>query len=146
MFIVRPQESERIVVGGLVLTIRMPSSASNGRYALIEWEVKAAARTPMITFKKGESTIYVTEGRFELQYANRTCVLEPGAAVLVPRKTTFALKNARNEPGTFLSLVSPGGFDEYARELSQLVRHRDPGIAEQLHELNARYGIELTMA
>jgi quercetin dioxygenase-like cupin family protein len=143
MLIVHPQEGKRVLVGGLVLTIKIPSSASDGRYSLVEWDVKPVSRTPIITLKKSESTIYVTEGRFEFQHADRSSILEPGAAAHVPQNTRFALKNPRKARSTFLCLVSPGGFDEYADELSRILLKKDPGIAEQLRELSDRYDIQL---
>jgi hypothetical protein len=63
-------------------------------------------------------------------------VLGPGGYITKPRGQMHAMWNAGSEPGRVIEIITPGGFENYFRELGELlVEHANDPVAKVLHEL-----------
>jgi Cupin domain len=67
---------------------------------------------------------------------------EPGDLVHKPRNQWHTFWNAGDEPCYILEIISPAGFEDFFKELSDMggVANAAP---ETLVELNDRYGLEM---
>ena len=71
-------------------------------------------------------------------------VLGPGGYITKPRGQMHAMWNAGSEPGRIVEVITPGGFENYFRELGELLMS---GTGSNLHEtpefteLAVKYGL-----
>jgi hypothetical protein len=81
-------------------------------------------------------------------------VLEPGGFITKPRGQMHAMWNATDVPGRIIEIITPGGFENYFRELGELlaphldesgvfVKKQDSSLheSEPFAELAAKYAI-----
>lgn len=71
-------------------------------------------------------------------------VLGPGGYITGPRGQMHAVWNAGSGPGRIIEIITPGGFENYFRELGELLlEHADDPAGRPLHELpeSDEYGL-----
>jgi hypothetical protein len=66
-------------------------------------------------------------------------VVQPGErehVALLGDVATRTIWNAGSEPGRIIEIITPGGFENYVRELGELlVEHANDPLGKVLHEL-----------
>jgi hypothetical protein len=67
--------------------------------------------------------------------------LGPGAFALVPPATVHTFSNPSDRPVRFLSLMSPGGFEQYFRDLRDEFGEGPPDFA-RIGEIASRYDVQ----
>ena len=65
----------------------------------------------------------------------------PGGYITKPRGELHSMWNAGDVPARMIEVISPGGFEHFFREMTELVAAGPPLFADVL-ELGARYGLE----
>ncbi|HEX4301294.1 MAG TPA: cupin domain-containing protein [Rhizomicrobium sp.] len=88
----------------------------------------------------------VLDGALTVRLADHDEVLQRGATIRVPAYCPFAWSNPGDMPARVVFTYSPGGFENYFREIAALLGAH-PGlnlrdIAPQLPALWLRYGLE----
>ena len=139
--IVPPDKGECVRLGGFDARIIIPSIATGDAYSLQEYAVKAGAETPEVTLAHHSLLLWVVEGRFKFSVAGRTTLVGPDTAVLVPSGTPLKYENFSYSGGRMLEYASPGGYDEYLRDLATILAGDKADQAAMLNELNQRCGI-----
>jgi len=85
---------------------------------------------------------YILRGRFGALLGDEVVFANPGDLVFKPRHQWHTFWNAGDEPSSFLEMISPGGFEHFFHELSDL-----GGIVgmqpRSLDDLCRRYGLEM---
>jgi cupin domain len=100
-----------------------------------------SALRPHLHTREDEYSI-VTEGEIGFRSGDREVVLGAGGYVTKPRNELHAMWNASDVPARMIEVISPAGFENFFRELSEmLLSVSDPDIA-QIGELAGRYGLE----
>ncbi len=67
-----------------------------------------------------------------------------GAFIQVPRGSVFAFSNPGPEPARFLALYSPGGFEKYFEEMTEVIeRHGYPPPPDVMASVVGKYGVEV---
>ena len=84
---------------------------------------------------------FVLEGKLTMQLGDETLTLRSGGFVLVPPGTVHTFSNPGHESARFLGLVSPGGFEQYFRDLRDALGDGPPAPAV-IGEIAARYDIQ----
>lgn len=116
--VLEPGGGERAAVGSIAFTLKAESATTNGQYSLVEATGPAFA-TPHVHHDREES-FYVVDGKFTFLAGDQTVEVGPGAFLLVPRETMHAFR-AEGEDAKLLILHSPGGFENFFRELASAV-------------------------
>jgi oxalate decarboxylase/phosphoglucose isomerase-like protein (cupin superfamily) len=88
---------------------------------------------------------FVLQGELTMRLGDETSVLGPGSFVLVPPGTVHTFSNPSDEPVRFLGLMSPGGFEQYFRDLRDAFADGPPDVA-RIGEIASRYDIETVAA
>jgi hypothetical protein len=79
---------------------------------------------------------FVLAGEIGFRSDDSEVVLGPGGYITKPRGQMHAMWNAGSEPGRIVEIITPGGFENYFRELSELlVEHANDPAGKALHEL-----------
>jgi Cupin domain len=95
---------------------------------------------PHIHHREDEYSI-VTEGQIGFRSGDREVVLAAGGYITKPRGEVHAMWNAGPVPARMIEIISPGGFEGFFRELSDLVAAGPPSPHARL-EIAERYGLE----
>ena len=78
----------------------------------------------------------VLAGEIGFRSDDSEVVLGPGGYITKPRGQMHAMWNAGSEPGRIIEIITPGGFENYFRELGELlVDHANDPLGKVLHEL-----------
>jgi mannose-6-phosphate isomerase-like protein (cupin superfamily) len=136
-----PGEGRKVHVFGVVLTLRVPSSASGGDFAI--WEEAAAPHSgpPRHIHHREDEAFQILEGNYRVWIDGDSHELGPGAMAMVPKGTPHAFLCLGPSHGRMLTTVVPGGLDDFFIEV-EARGFKLPGDIKQLVELGARYGHE----
>jgi hypothetical protein len=78
----------------------------------------------------------VLTGEIGFRSDDSEVVLGPGGYITKPRGQMHAMWNAGSESGRIIEIITPGGFENYFRELGELlVEHANDPLGKVLHEL-----------
>ena len=122
----------------------MDGADAEGRFGLIEHPIiPRGLAAPMHLHTREDEYSFILEGRWGFQLGDDIVYGEPGDLVYKPRNVWHSFWNASDEPGRLLEIISPGGFEHYFAELSELFALHGPDRPDLFVELNARYGLEM---
>ena len=92
-----------------------------GRYSISEWWLEPRTRGPGVHAHGDDHVFYVIEGSLSLMVDGQWSVLDKGGYAVIPGGTPHDFENRGVVRAGFISLNTPGGFED-----------RAPGIAEAL--------------
>ena len=118
--------------------------ATGGSFSIVEHTLPPRALgSPLHRHANEDEYSYVLEGRLGAQLGGEVVTAGPGEVVRKPRGQEHAFWNACDEPLHFLEVISPGGFENYFRELAPLL---GAGDEAGVQEVAARYALEIDFA
>ena len=85
---------------------------------------------------------YVLSGTLTLQLEERVVKSPAGSFALIPPGTVHTFSNQEDVPVTFLTLLSPGGFEGFIEEMEAMMRQETtwpPADMEKYAALNRKY-------
>ncbi|HSD16273.1 MAG TPA: cupin domain-containing protein [Thermomonas sp.] len=124
------------------LRVLVPSSATDGRFAVVELTEHPPYRTPAHVHPQMDESFYVLEGTLALEIDGRSQRLPAGSFVHIPRGTVHAQGSADDRPVRLLVTLAPGAFEQFFLdrvELAKSVPRSDPGFQDRLLEIVGRY-------
>jgi mannose-6-phosphate isomerase-like protein (cupin superfamily) len=113
--IIGPEDGELVLNLGALASIKVPSEATRGQFALIEHTVPPRGGPPPHTHAETE-LLYILSGRFEVLVGAERVEVGPGTIIHVPPRTLHTTCNIGNSAGRQLSLYVPGGAEGFFRE------------------------------
>jgi mannose-6-phosphate isomerase-like protein (cupin superfamily) len=133
-------QHQRLHMWGITVTILLRSSETGGRYSVIEYISPPTGLGPPLHFhRQMEESFHILEGTMQFQVGDQRITVGPGAFVHVPAQTPHAFWNASGSPVKIIGTMSPGGFEEYLIELSELAS-KHPELTSDLRPLIAKIG------
>ncbi len=136
---------EHVELSGLGVRYMLEAAATNGRFSLVEHPLAPySLGAPLHTHANEDEYSFILEGRFGVQIGEEVLEAGPGTLVLKPRGIPHSFWNASDKPARMLEIISPGGFEGYFREMSEVLSGpaRDFGRAA---EIAARYAIDIQL-
>ncbi|CDX24201.1 conserved hypothetical protein [Mesorhizobium sp. ORS 3324] len=114
---------------------------SGGIVGVFESTVPSGGGPPVHVHHNEDEVIHVIEGEYEFWLDGQVMALRPGASIFLPRGVPHTFRVVSAGPGRNLTILTPGGLEEFfveaaAREL------RIPDQIAEVVELAGRYGIE----
>ncbi len=138
-----PGDGERIG-GAMSVTIKATSEDTSGSFYLGEAELPAGAQgPPPHTHERLHDMFYMLEGTLTLQLGEETRDLSPGSFVCIPPGVVHTFANRSDEPVRFLNFSTPGGWEDYMRDLSQLLGRETPPSPKEIGEIASRYDFKV---
>jgi mannose-6-phosphate isomerase-like protein (cupin superfamily) len=116
-------------------------SEAGERFSLVEHPMSPRAlAAPLHLHTREDEYSLVLEGRMGALLGDEVVEAGPGDLVFKPRNQWHTFWNAGDEPCRILEIISPGGFEGFFRELSDMggAINADP---DELTALGARYGL-----
>jgi mannose-6-phosphate isomerase-like protein (cupin superfamily) len=109
-------EGERLRFSDAEFVVRADASTTGGAFAVIE-EVDPLD-TARHVHENEDEFFYVLEGEHVFEVGEESFAVEPGGFVAAPRRIPHAHRRVVPRTGRFLTMVSPAGFEDFFRELS----------------------------
>lgn len=129
------------LVPGLGVVWKLDTTDTNGMVAVVEHPFAVGVLVPPHLHHREDEYSIVTEGRIGFRSGDREVVLGAGGYITKPREEVHAMWNAGDVPARMIEIISPGGFEGFFRELSELVA-LEASPAEAQLEIAERYGLE----
>ncbi len=158
--LVLPDAGEHIWDGPIGTVVKISSAATGGLLSVCEMPIAAGFMVPPHRHEATDEWSYVLEGRVGARIGGDEFTAETGSWILKPRGITHTFWNAGPEPARIIVLLTPGAFEGFFRESTDLAR-RDELTDERMEslgqtysttvdmtwvdELAARYGLEVTI-
>jgi quercetin dioxygenase-like cupin family protein len=141
--IVGPGDGRLVDLGGLGIRFMVDGEETGGQFALVEHPLEPRALgAPLHRHTNEDEYSYVLEGRMGAQLGEEVVFAEPGDLVFKPRGQWHTFWNAADEPTRLLELISPPGFENYFREMGELVADGPPD-PERRAAISAKYELEV---
>ncbi|MEU7768642.1 cupin domain-containing protein [Nocardia sp. NPDC049190] len=147
--VVQPGGGEFVQMPGLGAVFKLYSRDNGGEVAIVEHPFEVGAITAAHRHTREDEHSIVLEGEIGFRSDADEVVLGPGGYITKPRGQMHAMWNAGSVPGRIIEIITPGGFENYFRELGELLTAgvQDAAVGAQLHEspefsaLARKYGL-----
>jgi mannose-6-phosphate isomerase-like protein (cupin superfamily) len=138
--VVKPDEVRDGFLGSIGVRFLIDGAETGGQFAFVEHPMSPRAlAAPLHLHTREDEYSFVLEGRMGALLGDEVVEAGPGDLVFKPRNQWHTFWNAGDEPCRILEIISPPGFEQFFRELSDLggAIESDP---DELVALAARYG------
>jgi mannose-6-phosphate isomerase-like protein (cupin superfamily) len=141
--IVGPKDGKAGFLGSIGVRFMIDGVDADDRFSLVEHPMSPhALAAPLHRHTREDEYSYIVKGRMGALLGDDVVYAEAGDLVYKPRNQWHTFWNAGDEPAYILEIISPAGFEDFFKELSDMggVANAAP---ETLLELNERYGLEM---
>jgi mannose-6-phosphate isomerase-like protein (cupin superfamily) len=134
--VVQPGEGETVAMPGFGAVIKLSSRTNGGEVAIVEHPFAVGTLTAAHRHTREDEHSIVIAGEIGFRSDDSEVVLGPGGYITKPRGQTHAMWNAGSQPGRIIEIITPGGFENYFRDLGELLlAHANDPVGQILHEL-----------
>jgi mannose-6-phosphate isomerase-like protein (cupin superfamily) len=138
-----PEAGDRVQLRALGVRFMLDSATTGGGFSLVEHPLPPRSLgAPLHTHSREDEYSFILEGKIGLQLGDEVLEAGPGDLVLKPRAVPHAFWNAGDEPARLLEIISPGGFEDYFREMAAVLGKPELDLGPAA-EIWSRYGIEM---
>ena len=113
---------EKLVFGEVTVVIRVSAEDSDGAMTVLE-EAPPMVDTPLHVHSREDELFYIVEGEHIITLGEREFRLGPGEALFAPRGVPHAQRRVEPGVGRELVVLTPGGFEQFFRDLADAERH-----------------------
>jgi quercetin dioxygenase-like cupin family protein len=134
--VVQPGEGDYAALPGFGGVFKLSSKTNGGEVSIVEHPFEVGLITAAHRHTREDEHSFVLAGEIGFRSDDSEVVLGPGGYITKPRGQMHAMWNAGSEPGRIVEIITPGGFENYFRELSELLAdHTNGSVGKSLHEL-----------
>ena len=128
-------------LGAIGVQFKLWGTQTNGSVSIVEHPFPVGALAPAHLHTLEDECSIVTEGEIGFRSGNREVVLGAGGYITKPRGEMHTMWNAGQVPARMIEIISPSGFENFFRELSELLTAGPPELG-QVPALAERYGLQ----
>ena len=126
--VISPGEGRTVtVLGGDVITFKVTADETGGACSIFETITPPGGGPPPHVHQREDETFYVLAGEFHFQIGGASTIARAGTTLVAPRGVPHSFRNAGTVPGKLLVIISPGGFERFIEEFSQLPTNATAG-------------------
>jgi quercetin dioxygenase-like cupin family protein len=140
--IVRPGEGSSGKLGSIGVDFKLWGDDTGGAVSIVEHPFPVGALVPPHLHTREDEYSIVTEGEIGFRSGDREAVLGAGGYITKPRNELHAMWNAGTVPARMIEVISPAGFENFFREVSELLLEVSEPDPSQIAEIAARYGLQ----
>jgi mannose-6-phosphate isomerase-like protein (cupin superfamily) len=129
---------ERLVFGEVNVVIRVSAEDSGGAMTVME-EVPPMVDTPLHVHNNEDELFYIVEGDHIVTVGDEEHRLGPDDALFAPRGVPHAQRRVEPGVGRELIVFTPGGMEQFFRDLAEA--ERDGTLPEAYAAASERAGI-----
>lgn len=138
--VVRAGEGELLHAFGDKVRVLLQTELANGLLCVGELETPPHGGPPLHLHEREDEFFLIRAGRFHFRVADQQVEVGVGDVVFAPRGIPHTYSAISDEPGAFLLLATPGGFDNFFRDAAGLFQSGDV-TPQSVGELGDKYGI-----
>lgn len=134
---------------GALVTIRLDAADTGGALSVVETVAPRGMGSPPHVHTREEETFIVLEGELVFSFDGTETVAGSGTVVHLPRDIPHWF-TVESETARFLNVITPGGFENFFRTLSEPAARRElpppldgPPDIERIREVAAGFGVEI---
>jgi quercetin dioxygenase-like cupin family protein len=132
-------DGERYAAGASEILIKATSEDTGGSFFCSENTIAPGfPGPPPHTHERLHDMFYVLEGTLTMRVGDQTHEVHPGTFVCVGPGTVHTFSNQTEAPVRFLNFNTPGGWENYMRDLGQ-VAQEGPLTPEVMGRIASRY-------
>ncbi len=125
---------------GTTMRLIATAAATGGRFTVIEQVTPAGWGPPRHIHSREDEILYILEGTYELNVGDERQTGSAGASAILPRGVPHGFRNVASTPGRLLTVITPGGLEEYFLAVAKCPPPPNPA---QLAELARPFGLTL---
>ena len=134
----RPGEGE-LIAGPSSVAIKATAQDTGGSFYLGEVVIQPGfAGPPPHVHERLHDMFYVLDGTLTLRLGDETLSLAPGSFACVPPGTVHTFSNRSEQPVRFLNFNTPGGWENYMRDLAGALADGNP-TPDEIGRIASRY-------
>ncbi|WP_117210078.1 cupin domain-containing protein [Allorhizocola rhizosphaerae] len=129
-----------LMVGTSQCFVRLTGEDTGGQLSIVEFTMPPGAMGAAPHIHHGHTEEFViTEGEITFDLAPGTEVVGAGGTVSVPPGAAHGFRNASGQPARLIGLFRPAGYEQYFREVHEMVVSGHMPTPEDLAKLRARF-------
>ena len=137
-------DESRVITGpGVEMRLLATGEETGGAWSLLKYEADAGFQGPAPHWHQEMiEGFYILEGAIDFEIDGKHRRASPDEFVIVRPRTVHTFSVDSNDPAEFLVQISPGGFEDYFKELQELIADADewpPSDMSPVIELMGRY-------
>lgn len=139
--IVRPGARESFDFGGLGVDWAIDAADTGGRFSIVHHPIAPRALAAPLHYHHDEDEYsYVLQGTLGALLGDDVVEAGPGTWVYKPRGQWHTFWNAGDTPCQIIEVISPGGFEDYFREVAAAW-----GDVEAFGRISEKYRLDLDL-
>jgi quercetin dioxygenase-like cupin family protein len=143
--VVQPGQGRTGDLGSIGVAFKLWGKETGGALSIVEHPFPVGALVPPHIHTREDEFSIVTEGEIGFRSGDDEVVLGAGGYIMKPRNELHAMWNAGKTPARMVEVISPAGFENLFREVSELVAEGPPDPAK-VGELAEVYGLQFAPA
>lgn len=137
--LIAPGDTESFDFGGLGIVWKIDSPDTGGRFSVVHHPIAPRAlAAPLHLHHREDEYSFVLKGRLGALLGEQVVEADAGEWVFKPREQWHTFWNAGDEPCEIIEVISPGGFEEYFREVAAI--WGDPAAFAAINE---KYALDM---
>jgi quercetin dioxygenase-like cupin family protein len=141
--LVAPDDGSTVMLFGVRFDYKIESKDSGGTVAALEVEIPPRTLVKPHNHSREDEFSLVLAGTVGVRIGDTVLEAGQGVYLVKPRGTPHAMWNAGAEPAKVVEILSPGGLENYFRELAPILKQHGGEAPRQYYELAERYGITI---
>lgn len=125
---------------GTTMRLLATAAGTGGRFTVFEQVTPVGWGPPRHIHSREDEIFYILEGTYELHVGDERKTVSAGASAVLPRHVPHGFRNVAPAPSRLLSVIAPGGLEEYFLAVAKCSPHPTPA---QLVELARPFGLTL---
>ncbi|WP_327287751.1 cupin domain-containing protein [Streptomyces sp. NBC_01198] len=119
--VVLPGKGEEVTIPGFGATYKLYGRDTGGEVSIVEHPFAVGIITAPHRHTGEDEHSIVLEGEIGFRSDDSEVVLGAGGYITKPRGQMHAMWNAGDVPGRIVEIITPGGFEDYFRQLGELL-------------------------
>lgn len=125
---------------GVGVQFKIDGADTGGLVSIVEHPFAVGALVPPHVHHLEDEISYVLEGEIGFRSEDQEVVLAAGGYIVKPRNQVHAMWNAGSTPARMIEVITPAGFENFFRGLSDLMASGAPDF-EAMVELAGSYSL-----
>lgn len=117
---VAPGEGNEYTVLNHSTICLLSQEQTDGAFSLFLCTVPPDTGLPLHSHDCEDGTFYILSGQFKFQDGDQSLMARAGTCIHAPQGSRHTFKNVGPTPGTFLWIVTPGGFERFFEDMDCL--------------------------
>lgn len=140
--VVPPGTGDEGFLGTIGVVFKLDSADTGGAVSIVEHPFPVGSIVPPHRHAREDEFSFVLEGEIGFRSDDQEAVLGAGGYITKPRGAVHTMWNAGSVPARMIEVITPGGFEGFFRELSELIASGEMDFGA-LSAIADRYGLEL---